>query len=169
MAKLVISFPPGTETSHDLGEEQITIGRVDDNTIQIDDASVSSHHAELSPEMGGYLVRDLSSTNGTRVNGENITERVIRDGDKVRFGQIEAVFQLGQTSGGEAPLPEMAEVENRPAQSSVRPDDFANASPFQTKGKSKDSLGSAVIGLAVLSILSFLGAVFIILTLQSGL
>ena len=111
MAKLVISFPPGSEISHDLPEEQITIGRQDDNTIQINDPSVSSHHAELTPEMDSFCLRDLGSTNGTRVNGENVTKRVIKDGDRLRFGQIEATFNAEKAASGEAPLPQMAEVE----------------------------------------------------------
>ncbi len=169
MAKLVISFPPGSDTSHDLPEEQVTIGRVEDNTIQIEDASVSSHHAELTPEMDGYHLRDLGSTNGTRVNGKNVSEAVIKNGDHVRFGQIEAVFHATVAAGGEAPLPVSAEVDNKPAETSARPDDFENASPFQTKGVNKDSAAAAVIGLAVVSILAFVGAAFMILGLQSGL
>ncbi|HZJ17269.1 MAG TPA: FHA domain-containing protein, partial [Chthoniobacteraceae bacterium] len=69
MPKLQISLPDGTQNSFDLIEDTITVGRVEDNMIQIDDASVSSHHAELVRDGDDYLLRDLDSTNGTRLNG----------------------------------------------------------------------------------------------------
>ncbi len=167
MAKLVVSFPPGSTTPHDLPEEQITIGRVEDNTIQIEDASVSSHHAELTPESDGYHLRDLGSTNGTRVNDEEVTEATIHNGDKVRFGQIEATFHADASAAGEAPMPEVGEVESKPAETSARPEDFANASPFAKKGIARDTPGMAVIGLAAVSILTFAAAAVMILTMQS--
>jgi hypothetical protein len=46
--KLQISFPDSAEMSHDLIEDVVTVGRIAENTIEIDDASVSSHHAQLT-------------------------------------------------------------------------------------------------------------------------
>jgi pSer/pThr/pTyr-binding forkhead associated (FHA) protein len=48
---------------------------------------VSRAHARLERRDGGYVVLDLGSTNLTRVNGEIVHERVLRDGDEVRFGR----------------------------------------------------------------------------------
>lgn len=63
----------------DLGSEQISIGRHADNTIQIDDVSVSGHHAIIRQKSSDYLdgvvevfVEDLSSTNGTFLNGTKV-------------------------------------------------------------------------------------------------
>src|SRR4051794_35378281 len=64
MAKLVIA-----DTSHDLVEEIVTIGRAADNLIHIDDASVSGRHAELRQSGEDWHLRDVGSTNGTQVNG----------------------------------------------------------------------------------------------------
>jgi pSer/pThr/pTyr-binding forkhead associated (FHA) protein len=69
--------------------DKTTIGRVDDNTFQISEASVSSHHCEILLQGADVLVRDLNSTNGTFINGEKVTEKVIKPGQILRLGQIE--------------------------------------------------------------------------------
>ena len=88
MPKLTVSLPDGTEAVHDLVEDVLTVGRVDDNMIEISDASVSSRHAQLSKDDGDYVLRDLGSTNGTRVNGRELPEGEdikLGDGDEVIF------------------------------------------------------------------------------------
>jgi hypothetical protein len=56
------------------------------------DPSVSGKHAELVVDSSGALLRDLGSTNGTRVNGERISEQRLRAGDQVVFGNIGLIF-----------------------------------------------------------------------------
>ena len=58
----------------DLIEERITVGRAVDNTIRLEDGTVSHHHAVLVLDGSDYKLRDLNSTNGTRVNGLRIVE-----------------------------------------------------------------------------------------------
>ena len=93
MPKLQVALPDGTTASHDLTDETITLGRVADNMIQIDDASVSSHHAELVRDGDDYILRDLDSTNGTRLNGQPHREGKLKEGDQVRFGNIETLYE----------------------------------------------------------------------------
>src|SRR4028118_1725004 len=130
MPKLQISLPDAPQVSHDLTEETITIGRVDDNAIHIDDGSVSGRHAELVRSGEDYILRDLNSTNGTRVNGKRITEQALKDGDKLRLGNIEAAYHSENPSHAQ-PLPAAEEVLATPATASERPSDFGNASPFR--------------------------------------
>lgn len=165
MPKLIITKSDGSEVTHELGEDQITIGRLPDNMLQIEDGSVSSHHAQLTVTGGDYFLQDLNSTNGTRVNGQNTTEAQLQDGDKVRFGQVEAVYTSEIPSEAQ-PLPEVPENNLKPAESSRPPADFANASPFKTKKKKKDPTGKAVLAFAILSILAFVGALFTVFSLQ---
>jgi pSer/pThr/pTyr-binding forkhead associated (FHA) protein len=167
MPKLQVSLPDAPAVSHELGEDLISIGRLADNTLQIDDASVSSHHAQLVFEGTDYILSDLGSTNGTRVNGNSLgegEEHRLTGGDRIRFGNIETIYE--SDSADTRPLP----VEDEPvavaAESSVRPADFSNASPFQTKKKKKDPVGTAVFALAGLAILVFAGAVASIFMLQ---
>ena len=58
-----------------LGEETITIGRLPSCDIPVPDPNVSRKHAEIRPSGDGYVVIDLGSTNGTRVNGATVGER----------------------------------------------------------------------------------------------
>lgn len=166
MAKIVVSFPPGSDTVHELTEETVTIGRTADNGIQIEDASVSSSHAEIVPQGdGNYLLRDLGSTNGTRVDGAGISEANLGDGSRIMFGKIDATF-VSEVGGAAQPLPEESRIEARPAASSVKPSNFANASPFSSKGRKKDPAGAAVLGFAAVSVLAFVAAVALILGLK---
>jgi pSer/pThr/pTyr-binding forkhead associated (FHA) protein len=79
-----------TGKAHELKVEKTTIGRVEDNTFQIAEGSISSHHCEILLRGGEVVVRDLNSTNGTFVNGQQVTgEAVLKPGQIVRFGQVE--------------------------------------------------------------------------------
>src|SRR5260370_42699975 len=73
----------------DLLEERVTIGRGLDNLVRMEDGTMSHHHAMFLLEGDGYKIRDLNSTNGTRVNGMRITETKLHNGDPVRMGSVE--------------------------------------------------------------------------------
>ena len=165
MPKLQVTLPDGTQTSHELSEDVITIGRASDNMIQIDDGSVSGHHAQITAKGAEYYLTDLDSTNGTRVNGKQFVEWQLEDGDKIRFGKIDAAY-ASDVPATQQPLPEAEEVPVAVAASSQRPADFSNASPFKTKGKKRDPLGTAVIALSVVAMLVFAWAITMIMTLQ---
>ncbi|MCA9236040.1 MAG: FHA domain-containing protein [Planctomycetales bacterium] len=69
-----------------------TIGRGEENNLQISSTGVSRVHAELKRAAGGYLLRDLGSTNGTSVNGRAVSESILQDGDAVRIAEVELTF-----------------------------------------------------------------------------
>src|SRR5258706_5502078 len=96
MAKLVILNQGMTGRTFDLNVERTTVGRVEENTFQIADASVSSRHAEILLQGSELLVRDLNSTNGTFINGEKISEAILKPGQTLRFGQVELKIDDGQ-------------------------------------------------------------------------
>lgn len=80
-------FPPGTETSFTIGRDQ----RCD---LHIADLTVSRLHARLTREADGWLLTDLGSTNGTRINGWRVRAPVpVLPGDQVRFGSVSFVIQ----------------------------------------------------------------------------
>jgi pSer/pThr/pTyr-binding forkhead associated (FHA) protein len=89
MAKLVVLSAGMTGRTHELKVDKTTIGRVDDNTFAIAEASVSSHHCEVLLRGSDVLVRDLNSTNGTFINGQKISESVLKPGQVLRLGQVE--------------------------------------------------------------------------------
>ncbi|HEX3818679.1 MAG TPA: FHA domain-containing protein [Chthoniobacterales bacterium] len=167
MPKLSIALDD-TRTTHELTEERITIGRAPDNLLQIDDPSVSGRHAQLTLVDERYQLQDLNSTNGTRVNGEVVTEVFLRVGDRLRFGRVEARYESDAT-GAAQELPESGEITARPAETSAKPADFANASPFQGRKKEKDRLGLAALAAAGIAIVIFLLSVLNLLRMQGPL
>jgi hypothetical protein len=89
-------FPPGSGTS-------FSIGRTQDCDLRISDLSVSRRHAQLDRSEDGWLLSDLGSHNGTRVNGWLVREPVpVRSGDVVQFGS--AVFVIRGPEGPEPPV-----------------------------------------------------------------
>ena len=104
MAKLVIQNQGMTGRAHELNADRITVGRVEDNTFQIADPSVSSHHCEVHLRGSEILIRDLNSTNGSFINEVKITEQVLKPGQTLRLGQVELKLEVP----GVAPAPAVA-------------------------------------------------------------
>lgn len=85
---------PMAGDSIQLGEDVGTLGRREDNTYVLVEPRVSRVHAELRREAGAVILTDLGSSAGTKVNGEEVAgPRVLRHGDRVAFGPVEAVFE----------------------------------------------------------------------------
>ena len=79
-------FPSG-------GRARFTIGRDPDCDLVIPDISVSRWHARLDRDANGWLLRDLGSTNGTRLNGWRVRDPVpVGRGDRVSFGAVTFVL-----------------------------------------------------------------------------
>src|SRR6476660_1888996 len=102
MSKLVLLSEGFTGRTYELNVEKTTVGRVEDNAFQITEPSVSSHHAEIILKGSDVVVHDLNSTNGTFINGEKISESVLKPGQTLRLGQIEMRLE---TEGAAAPAP----------------------------------------------------------------
>jgi hypothetical protein len=83
----------------------LTIGRASDNDIVVtapilNADTVSQHHARLRRDPDGFVVRDVGSKNGLAVNGQWTIENLLQDGDRLQFGEVEAIFH--QSAGGAA-------------------------------------------------------------------
>jgi predicted component of type VI protein secretion system len=84
----------------------VTVGRLPDNTIVIDNSAVSSHHVRIAREGPQFVVQDLESTNGTFVNGDKITKRALRHGDTILVGKHKLFFdRMGEAEFEGAELP----------------------------------------------------------------
>ena len=158
MPKLQINLPDGSILDQELTDDLVSIGRIVDNMIQVEDPSVSSHHAQLVfAEGGDYVLQDLGSTNGTRLNGKQIKEgeqHKLQNGDKVRFGSIDSVYGSENAAEAREEMPEAREHGSKPASRSVKPSNFQNASPFQKKSKKKDPAAIAVWIVAAIALLA---------------
>lgn len=89
MALLTFQILEGMERGQVLSDLQppITIGREEDNAIQLNDERVSRFHAKIQENGGRIILTDLESTNGTRVNGHPIKVHVLQLGDQVSIGR----------------------------------------------------------------------------------
>ena len=167
MSKLAIFLPDVGEVVHELTEAKVSVGRTDESAIHINDASVSTHHAEFVLQGGEYILRDLGSTNGIRVNGKPVNEAKLCPGDRVRFGSVEGVYEP-DVKGASQPLPQEESLQSAlPPGQSQRPQDFGNASPFSRKTAKVDPVKKLAIAIGVIAILACLVAVYFAYTLQA--
>jgi pSer/pThr/pTyr-binding forkhead associated (FHA) protein len=95
MARLTISMADGTRDV-DLGDK-LVIGRVEGADLVLDDKGISRRHCEFERRGDAFIVRDLGSSNGTLVNGEKVTERILASGDKVRVGGVTVTFSANES------------------------------------------------------------------------
>jgi pSer/pThr/pTyr-binding forkhead associated (FHA) protein len=158
MPKLILRNEAGQLTTHDLVEETYTLGRAPENSIQLEDNSVSGRHAQIAVIAQNCFLKDLGSTNGTLVNGQAVTEVQLRTGDRIQFGKIEARFEGEAVTAASEPMPQLEATELRAAELSARPADFANASPFQTRKTKKDPARTAALAAAAVAFLAFVAS-----------
>jgi len=79
----------GLEHGLSFAQMEVIIGRSNNCDILLEDKTVSGRHARLAYHHGQWWLEDLSSTNGTFLNGEPVsTAVVLTDGDKLRCGQV---------------------------------------------------------------------------------
>ncbi len=98
MARLVLLSEGLTGRTYELKVEKTTVGRVSDNAFEISEASVSSHHAEIILKGNEVLIHDLDSTNGTFINGQKISEAVLKPGQILRLGMVEMRLETGEAA-----------------------------------------------------------------------
>jgi pSer/pThr/pTyr-binding forkhead associated (FHA) protein len=72
----------------------LTIGRAEDNDVVAHDLRVSRHHGRIVGRRGTLIYLDLGSTNGSKVNGEPVTEVVLGVGDRLQVGDTALVLEV---------------------------------------------------------------------------
>ncbi len=91
-ASLHVTYADGGTKTFPVTAAHTTIGRGEHNALVLRDPGVSSRHAEIVASAEGFLLRDLGSANGTRVNGAPVTEARLRIGDIVVVGSTRLTF-----------------------------------------------------------------------------
>jgi transcriptional regulator with GAF, ATPase, and Fis domain len=103
---IVILSGSAKGTTRALGE-RLRIGKASDNDVVLPDDTVSRHHCELTRTNDGVHVRDLGSTNGTKVQGARISEAVVGPGTVLKVGEVDVALRLA-TRNAEVPPSERA-------------------------------------------------------------
>jgi pSer/pThr/pTyr-binding forkhead associated (FHA) protein len=70
----------------------VSVGREEGNTIQLNDERISRYHLKLQEDEDKVILTDLESTNGTKVNGEDVQVRIVRHGDMIALGRSLLLF-----------------------------------------------------------------------------
>src|SRR5437764_13745185 len=161
MPKLTISG-----VTHELVNEAITIGRGPDNTIVVNDQSISTHHAQLLLEGDTYRLKDLDSTNGTRVNGKPVTEAVLRFDDRIRFGGAEALYESSEATRLK-PLPNPEEISTQFTEDSAAQSHFTNASLFRRQEEQNDLMSTGIMIGVGIALLVFFGSMIAVLMMHA--
>ena len=78
-----------------LTKSSVTIGRLPECDVVVDDAGASRQHARIERTESGFVLIDLGSTNGTMLNGEPIQEHVLEHGDRITIGETDLEFRSG--------------------------------------------------------------------------
>jgi pSer/pThr/pTyr-binding forkhead associated (FHA) protein len=171
MAKLVVLSEGLTGRSYELKVERTTVGRLEDNAFQIPESSVSSHHCEIVLRGTDVVVKDLGSTNGTFVNGQQVkTEAVVKAGQILRLGQIEMRLE-DENQQAPKKLPDKTMVipqgvKRTELDHGTRSVAFDKNSPFSKKSNTGTKLFIAVAVIVVVGIL--VAIAYAIKSLQSG-
>lgn len=76
-----------------LAQDPVTIGRHPDNVIRLKDEKASRFHCVVEPADEGYVLRDLNSRNGIKLNGERVASAVLADGDTLVVGASEFLVE----------------------------------------------------------------------------
>ncbi len=164
MARLVGMSSSVKGRTYEVGEET-TVGRSKDNDIVINDQTVSAHHCILRKGEEGYVVTDLESTNGTRVNTREVKEARLRDKDIVQIGSVEFLFEDPESAPVETTAYAEARVEEETAPVAA-PAGFSNISPFSRRRRPGNrDLWLFIV--AVLGVIALAGVVFFFIQLIS--
>lgn len=109
VARLIVIKGPDEGKQYDLPPgEPVSIGRDRNNRLVLHDTEVSRRHAEIAPQNGSFLIRDVGSANGTLVNTQPVREVPLNPGDHITLGQTILVFSAARTERANGAASEIA-------------------------------------------------------------
>jgi len=149
MAKVTLRFEKTTLKEFPLTKGVVSVGRLPDNDIQVDNPAVSGHHAMIYWDEDHFVVEDNNSLNGTLVHSERVTKRRLKDGDSISVGKHTISF----SDDGEDILPSAnhATAAPLPKISATMVLDTKKARDMLAQAAAKGRTGTAAEGTAAAS------------------
>lgn len=146
-----------------LDMDELTIGRSADNGLPINNASVSGHHAAILRDGERFVLKDVGSTNGTRVNTKDIKEHVLKPKDLIQVGSVEFLFNSDEMTSEEIEdsLTQTEVVVSQGA--AAAPESFSSISPFGARRR--ETPGFWMISIVVLAVAALAAVGFLLFKL----
>ena len=172
--KFTVLYEKLRGTTFELNKESMSIGRRDGVDICIKDSSMSGHHADIiSSERDGkkvFVLRDNDSTNGTKINGVQVTEQELKNSDVILFGSVEVLFDSGsseeEATGVFAPTSVTLDLSALDGNMSSVPK-FDSLNPLGEREVKKNKLVS--LGMIGLCSLAGVGVIVLLVFLAKGI
>lgn len=92
MIKLTLTLDGIKLNEYVLDKQRVTVGRTPQNDIQLENLGISSSHAAIVREDNSWTVEDLSSKNGTTVNGQRVSRQTLKHGDVIGIVKYQLHF-----------------------------------------------------------------------------
>jgi adenylate cyclase len=121
-----------------ISKDKVSIGRSNDNDLIFDDKTVSRYHTEIQKRKNDYILADLGSYNGTRLNGKSIQKVLLEHGDKIQIGSSKLTFLINGNSLDQAEDSVVLTVER----DSAVDRQIVRSSPLERHGQSQELLVS---------------------------
>lgn len=162
MAVIEIMSGPLQGTKVEIDRDELTLGRSEGNTLVLDDPSISGRHCVIRREGGKLTLRDLDSTNGTRLNGKNVHEARLKPLDVILVGEIEIRVDGDDIEVEPVEPPPAEEIKDVVPTVVTRPPSVSAPAPgFQER---RDNRGLWVVAVAVALLLVVAAVVMFLMT-----
>lgn len=154
MASLTVTSGELQGQKVEIDKDEISVGRSDQNDISLDDPAASGRHCVIVRDGNKYSIKDLRSTNGTRLNGRNIVEARLKPGDVITVGVAEMTIDGAEIEVEPEPEPiTRANTTNTVIMAPVRSIASAGATPppaFQTKRDNRPIIITIIVVCVIL-------------------
>ena len=139
MPNLYVVTNDGQIFNFPISKDTVRIGRSNDNDLILADNTVSRYHTEIQKKKNDYIVADLGSYNGTRLNGKSIQKVFLKHGDKIQIGSSKLTFLINENSPDQAEDSVVLTVEK----DSAVDRQIVRSSPLERHGQSQELLVSS--------------------------
>jgi adenylate cyclase len=137
MPNLYVVTNDGQIFNFPISKDTVRIGRSNDNDLILADNTVSRYHTEIQKRKNDYILADLGSYNGTKLNGKSIQKVCLKQGDKIQIGSSKLTFLINGSSVDQA---EDSVVLTNERDIGVGGQQIVRSSPLERHGQSQGLL-----------------------------